>query len=369
MPPAWVKQAFAGNCCLPIGALEDGQVNIQREAPQTVASQSHSPRKAFQPKGGNKTLPPLPLPPPRKRPSKKLQKPNTRLLQSADRAVLPHFLPRDQFHKIITIRRPPYNKNYVPVAARFALDSKRSYIASKVLDRLGNERITMKTVCACPCDNCPHRNQERNMLGSKGEGKAQLKVTTEEMEDMGKVTLDWAEDEHNKVERKMKKLEKEQKRMKLMMNFKKIFSLKKRVETKSKEKGMDIKGKGIDRDGSIEIELQPIESATGEIKIEPGQKATVTVGGPMSCKEAEIWHRGIFYVIEGSEVEPGIEVVLNSNHAAKIQGLFGLQVESTTQVKQEIVDSETGEVTEVINDFTVDGNMTLLTWHCRTHSK
>jgi hypothetical protein len=33
------------------------------------------------------------------------------------------------------------------------------------------------------------------------------------------------------------------------------------------------------------------------------------------------------------------------------------------------VDPKTGEVTEVINDFTVDGNITMLTWHCRTHSK
>jgi hypothetical protein len=210
---------------------------------------------------------------------------------------------------------------------------------------------------------------KRNIYDSKGEDKTQTKVTTEELDDIGRVTLDWAEDEPNKVDRKMRKLKKEEKRMKLIVNLKKMFSLKKGLETKSKKKGMDIKGKGVDRDDSIEIELQPIESAAGDIKIEPSQKATVTVGEPLPDNEAEIWHRSIFYVVEGSEVEPGIEVVLNSTHAAKIQGLLDLQVESTTRVNQEIVDPKTGEVTEVINDFTVDGNMTLLTCHCRTHSK
>ncbi len=197
----------------------------------------------------------------------------------------------------------------------------------------------------------------------------QPKVATEEMEDMGKVTLDWTDDELNNVKRKMQKLEREEKRMKRIAKLKTMFSLKRSPETTSKRKGMDIKGKGVDRDDMIEIELQPIESAGGEIKIEPGQKASVTIGGPLPFKEAEIWHRGIFYVVEGSEVEPGIEMVLNSYHAAKIQGFLGLEVESTTRVKQEIVDPKTGEVIEVINDFTVDGNMNLLTWHCRTHSK
>ena len=366
MPPAWITQAIAGNCCLPIVALEDGQVNIQREAPQMVDSQSYPSQKVSPPKGRNKPLPPLPLPPPRKRPLKKLQKPNTCLLQSIDRAVLPNFLPRDQYHKIITIRRPPYNKNYVPVVSRFALDNERSYIASKVLGYLGNERITRKIVCACPYNNCPHRSPKRHIPGSKSEDKTQRKVVMEEVEDMGNVTLEWTEDEPNEVTRKMQKWEREEKRMKRIADLKQMLSLKKSPEAKAKKKGMDIKGKGVDRD---EIELQPIEYTTGRIKIEPRQKATVTVGDSQLRDEAEIWYRGIFYVVEGSEVEPGIEVVLNRDHTAKIQGLFGLEVESTTGVKQEVVDPKTGEVTEVINDFIVDGNITLLTWHSRTHSK
>jgi len=364
MPPVWITQAVAGNCCLPIDALEDDQVNTKREAPKPVSPQSYPPQRIFLPKSRNKPLPPVPLPP-----SKKLQKPNTLLLQSVDRAVLPNSLPRDQYHKIITIRRPPYNKNYVPVAARFAPDNNRSYVASKVLDCLGNERTTTKIVCACPYDNCPHRRQKKNILGSKGEDKTRPEVVTEEVENMGNVTLDWAEDGPNEIKRKIEEWEREEKRMKRIANLKQMFSLKKSPEAKARKKGMDIKGKGVDRDDIVEIGLQPIESANGRIKIEPGQKATVTVGDSQLCKEAEIWHRGIFYIIEGSEVEPGIEMVLNCDHTAKIQGLFDLEVESTTRVKQEVVDPKTGEVTEVINDFTVDGNITMLTWHCRTHSK
>jgi len=265
--------------------------------------------------------------------------------------VLVDFIPRDQYDKIITIRRPPYNKNFVPVAARFAPGNKRSFIASKVLDRLGNERTTTKIICACPYDNCPHRNQtskKGKAPGSKGKDKTQSKATAEEVEDIGRVTLDWTECQPNEVERMVQKQAKKEQQAKRVAGLKKVLSL---------EKGMDIKGKEVVGDDANEIELQPMMSTTAGTKIELGHTATVTVGKPQPDKETGIWHRGVFHIFEGGEVEPGIEMVLNREHATKIPGLLGFKAESTTQIKQELVDPKTGEVIEVINDFTVDSNM------------